>query len=241
VTASSQNGDIYISGVAGTVTAAAQHGDIEVHDLASDFSATLTKGDAQVTKIAGNVNIAGHGNEIEVSDIAGSVQMDSDFFGPVRVRNVKGTTHYLSSKTDLTLVGLSGRMELDSGQIEISDVNGLAKLNTHNEDIEVENVAGRLELADTHGGIKVRCSEAPREEINITNESGEVDLTLPSKSSFEISAISQSGEIQNEFDDSGLQLSNENGTGRLTGKIGPTGPKIKIQTSYGTIYLRKSD
>ena len=119
-------------------------------------------------------------------------------------------------------------------------MSGSAKLVTHSKDIEVENVSGRLDIADTKGDIKVRFSQPPREDINIADDSGEVDLTLPSNSHFEISAISQSGEVQSEFEDSSLKLENENGTGRLSGKIGGGGPKIHITTSYGTLYLRKS-
>jgi hypothetical protein len=37
-----------------------------------------------------------------------------------------------------------------------------------------------------------------------------------------------------------LQPADDNGTGRLSGKVGSAGPKIQIVTSYGTIYLRKS-
>jgi DUF4097 and DUF4098 domain-containing protein YvlB len=107
-------------------------------------------------------------------------------------------------------------------------------------DIGVENVSGRLEIADTKGDIKVRFSQPPREDVTIADDSGEVDITLPSNSSFEISAVSQSGEVQSDFEDAGLKPSNQNGTGRLSGKIGTGGPKIHIATSYGTIYLRKS-
>ena len=240
VTANSDRGDVHISGVAGSVMATAQHGDIEVHDVASDVGAKITKGDTRITDVAGNVSLAGHGNEIEISDVKGNAAIDGDFFGPIRVRTVAGTVRYLSQKADLTLVGVRGRLELDSGQIEISDVSGSAKLITHEMDIDVENVSGRLDIADTKGDIKVRFSQPPREDINIADDSGAVDLTLPSNSNFEISAISQSGEAQSEFEDSSLKLANENGTGRLNGKIGLGGPKIHITTSYGTLYLRKS-
>ncbi|MFZ0234089.1 MAG: DUF4097 family beta strand repeat-containing protein, partial [Candidatus Acidiferrales bacterium] len=161
-------------------------------------------------------------------------------FGPIRIRNVTKTTHYGSQKSDLTLVHMTGRLELDSNEIDVSDVGGLAKLITHDKDMEVENVAGRLDIADTNGSIKVSYSQPPRAEINIANESGEVDLTLPSESKFEISAVSRSGEVQSDFDDPSLKQDNENGTGRLNGKVGAQGPKIQIATSYGTIYLRKS-
>jgi DUF4097 and DUF4098 domain-containing protein YvlB len=140
----------------------------------------------------------------------------------------------------MTLVGVRGRLELDSEQIEISDVSGSAKLATHEKDIEAENISGRVDIADSKGNIKLRFSQPPREDINIADDSGEVELTLPSNSSFEISAISQSGEVQSDFDDASLKLQNDNGTGRLSGKVGTGGPKIHIATSYGTFYLRKS-
>jgi hypothetical protein len=240
VTANSDRGDIHISGVAGAVTATAQHGDIEVHDVASDVSAKMTKGDTRITDVTGNVSLTGRGNETEISEVKGNAAIDGDFFGPIRVRNVSGTVRYRSQKADLTLVGVRGRFELDSEQIEISDVSGSAKLTTHSMDIERENVSGRLDIADTKGDIKARFSQPPGEDINIADDSGEVELTLPSNSHFEISAISQSGEVQSEFEDSSLKLENENGTGRLHGKIGGGGPKIHITTSYGTLYLRKS-
>jgi DUF4097 and DUF4098 domain-containing protein YvlB len=238
--ADSHHGDVSISGLAGAVNVTTQTGNIEVHDVGSDVSAQLVKGDARINDITGSVDITGRGNEIELNDVAGDATLQGEFFGPVRIRNVTKTTHYTSQAGDLTLAHLTGRLELDSGQISISDVGGFAKLVTHDKDIQVENVAGRLDIAGTHGDIKVTYAQPPREEINIANGTGEVDLTLPAKSSFEISAISRSGEIQSDFEAPGLQPADENGTGRLSGKAGASGPKIQIVTSYGTIYLRKS-
>ena len=240
LTANTNHGDINISGVSGAVTAATQHGDIEIHDAGSDVTAQLQSGDARISNISGNLRVTGRGNEIEVNDVAGDATFEGEFFGPIRVRNVTKTTHYASEKADLTLVRMTGRLELDSGEIDVSDVGGSAKLSTHDKDMDVENVAGRLDIADTHGTIKVSYSQVPRADVNIANESGEVDLTLPSESKFQISAVSSSGEVQSDFDDSTLKLDNENGMGRLSGNVGTPGPKISIATSYGTIYVRKS-
>jgi DUF4097 and DUF4098 domain-containing protein YvlB len=238
--ADSHHGDVSISGLAGTVNVTTQMGDIEVHDVGSDVTAQLAKGNARIDDITGSVRITGHGDEIELNAVAGDATLQGEFFGPVRIRNVTKTTHYTSQAGDLTLSHLTGLLELDSGQIDVSDVGGFAKLATHDKDIQVENVAGRLDIAGTHGDIKVTYAQPPREEINIANGTGEVDLTLPAKSSFEISAISRSGEVQSEFEAPGLQPADDNGTGRLSGKVGSAGPKIQIVTSYGTIYLRKS-
>jgi hypothetical protein len=240
LTANSRRGDVSISGLAGAVAITTQSGDIEVHNIGSDVTAQLTKGDARIDDISGNVRITGRGTEIEMNDVTGDATVQGEFFGPVRIRNVTKTTHYTSQAGDLTLSHLTGRLELDSGDINVSDVGGFAKLVTHDKDIEVENVAGRLDIAVNHGDIKVIYAQPPREEINIADGTGEVDMTLPAKSTFEISAISRSGDIQSDFEAPSLQPADDNGTGRLTGKVGASGPKISIVTSYGTIYLRKS-
>jgi DUF4097 and DUF4098 domain-containing protein YvlB len=240
LTATTSHGDITISGIAGPVTATSQNGDVEIHDSASDVTVNLQRGDARVSNVAGNVRLTGKGNEIDVSDVGGDATLEGDFFGPIRIRKVAKTTHCATPTSDISLVHLTGRLELDSGEIEISDVAGLASLTTHNKDIDVENVAGRLKIYNTHGDVKARFSDPPREEINIANESGEVDLTLPAKSSFEISAVTRSGEVSNEFEEPSLKEANDSESGRLSGKIGSHGPKITIATSYGTIYLRRS-
>jgi DUF4097 and DUF4098 domain-containing protein YvlB len=240
LTAVTPHGDINISGIAGSVTATTDSGDVEIHDSGSDVSVELKRGDARISDVAGDVRITGKGSEISVSDVTGDATLQGDFYGPIRVRNVTKTTHYASQRTDLTLLHMTGRLELDSGDIQIADVAGFAKIATHNKDIDVENVAGRLEFVDSHGDIKVNYSEPPREEINIVNESGQVDVTLPARSSFEISAVSRSGEVQSDFSDPSLKQANDSDTGRLTGRMGARGPKISIVTSYGTIYLRRS-
>jgi DUF4097 and DUF4098 domain-containing protein YvlB len=240
LTAMTSHGDISISGIAGPVSAISQNGDVEVHNSASDVSIELLKGDARISDVSGNARITGKGSEIEISDVSGDATLEGDFFGPIRIRNVAKTTHCATPSSDITLVHLTGRLELDSGQIEISDVAGVSSLVTHNKDIEVENVAGRLRITNTHGDITVRYSTPPREEISISNDSGDVDLTVPAKSSFEISAVTRSGEVTNEFEDPSLRQANDSDSGRLNGKIGAHGPKITIATSYGTIYLRRS-
>jgi len=240
LTATTPRGSISVSDIAGGVTATADNGDVEIHDSGSDVTVALRNGDARITGVRGDARITGKGNEVEVSDVAGDATLEGDFYGPIRVRNVAKTTHYSSQRSDLTLLHLTGRLELDAGQIEIADVAGFAKITTHNKDIEVENVTGRLQIVDSHGNIVVHCSDPPREEIDIVNDSGEVDLTLPAKAAFEISAVTRGGEVQSDFEDASLKQSNDSDTGRLTGRVGTRGPKINIVTSYGTIYLRRS-
>ena len=238
--ARTDRGDISISGVTGSVDAGTRNGDIEIHDANSDVRAELQNGNARVGGVAGNVVIAGHGNDLAVADVLGNVTVDGDFYGTILVRNVAKTTRYRSQRSDLTLERITGRMELDPSELKLSDVAGSARIETHNKDVRVENVAGQLDIRDAHGEIRVRYASPPRGDVSITNDAGEVDLTLPSQSSFEISAVSRSGEVRNDFEAASLKAASDDGTGRLDGTIGSPGAKIKIATSYGTIHLGKS-
>ena len=234
------HGDIKIAGVGGAITAASQEGSVEIHDSGSDVSATITKGDARIMNVAGGVKLSGRGSEIEISDVKGDATVAGEFYGPIRMRNISKNTHYTSQKADIQLVHLTGLLELDSGSVEVSDVAGSAKLTTQEKDLDVENIAGKLQIADKNGGIKVGYSDPPREEIIIMNSSGAVELTLPSKSAFEINAISTNGEVESDFDNPTIDVSNDNGSGKIMGRVGTGGPKINIATSYGSINLRKA-
>jgi DUF4097 and DUF4098 domain-containing protein YvlB len=239
VSANSEHGDISISGMAGAVSAAPEHGDVDIHDVA-DVSVQMQKGGVRITDVSGNLKLTGKGDDIDISDVAGDAAVEGDFFGTVRLRNVTKTTRYISQRSDLTIAKMTGLLELDSGDLRLSDVAGFAKLITHDKDLEIENVAGKLNIEDTHGDIQVGYSQPPREDASIANGTGDVDLTLPSRATFEISAVSHKGEAQSEFESGSLEPVNDSGTGRLNGKIGSQGPKITITTNYGTITLHKS-
>ena len=74
--------------------------------------------------------------------------------------------------------------------------------------------------------------------MEITNQSGSIELVLPAKSSFEVHAESRSGEIDCEFDGCSSP-SEEHGNTRLDWKLGAKGPQLRLKTSYGPIRFRK--
>lgn len=239
ISASTGRGDITMAGVTGNIQANANGGNVDIHDAGSSVSVTMTGGNIRIADVTGNVRVSGNGSEVEVSDISGDATFDGAFYGPIRLRNVAKTTRYTSSRTTLLITGLAGRLELDSGNIQLSNITGGVKLATHNQDIDAEDVAGGLELADSHGDVTVRYSNPPTGRIAVSDESGEVELRLPDNSSFQISAVSDSGEVDSEFSAPSLRLVNDANVGRLTGTVGSGGPKITIVTTYGTISLRK--
>ena len=238
------HGDISVADVGGSVDARTESGDIEIHDVGSDVAAQTEKGDVRIDQVAGSVTLKGRGEDVEIADVKANVTLDGPFTGDTVVRKVAGATQVASLWAQLSMSQLTGRLQMDSGDLSLSDVNGPVRIETHNKDIDAENITGQLDINDAHGDVKVVCTMPPHEAINITNDSGDVELSLPARSSFQMGAYSRSGEVESDFESPSLRTRDEKKDGRLDGQFGAgsgaSAPKILINTTYGTISLRKS-
>lgn len=237
-------GDISVADIGGAVDAHTENGDIEIHHAGADVTARTEKGDMRIDGVSGNVTLKGRGADVEIADVKGDATLDGPFLGTTVVRNVAGTTHIISPWTQLSIAQLTGRLELDAGDIDVSDAGGAAKLVTHDKDIDAENIGGQLDITNSRGDVKVVSATPPREAINITSQSGSVELTLPAKSSFQIAASSRSGDAHSDFESPSLHIGGEGRDGRIDGQFSGNsaapGPRITINTTYGAISLRKS-
>ena len=239
VDARSGRGDIKINGLAGGIIVDAKRGDVSVRDAGKDVQIDIRSGNLQVSSVKGSLRVNGRGNDIDVSDVEGDASIEGEYTGPIRVKNVGKSTHFLSQRTDLTIGGLSGRMEMDSGDLRVYDAAGNVTLTTSHKDVRMDNVGGRIRIDNKKGDVELRLKNAPKDEIEVNNESARIDLTLPANSTFEILASSRNGDIDTGFEDPALKKSDENNTAKLEGKIGARGPQIRLRTTYGTVSVRK--
>src|SRR5216684_7638349 len=241
VTIHSEKGDISVSDLASPVNIDNGNGDIEVRGTGGDVSIDMRRGDAKISDTKGDVKISGHGGSVEVVNASGSFTINGEFVGPIRADKVAKGVRFVSHRTDLTLTQLSGHMEAGSGNLDVVDAPGNLIARTRDEDITIEN-AGKVKIENRNGNIQVRFSSPPKEDIEITNASAPITLTLPESSSFEILADCHSGEIDSEFESDTLKkTSTDSGDSHLEGKYGRgRGPKIILKTSYGSISIHKT-
>jgi DUF4097 and DUF4098 domain-containing protein YvlB len=233
-------GDVSVSGISGDVGVTDMLGDVDVRGTAGDVNVETRKGDVKVSGTKGDVKVSGKGGEIEVNDTAGSLTVEGDFYGPVRADKAGKGVRMVSAKTDLTLSALAGHMEAGSGNMDIVDAPGNLTLRTRDSEINVENPGGKVNIDNRNASVAVRFSSAPKEDVQITNSSGEIALTVPGSASLEIVADCRNCEISSEF--SGLTATKtQSGDSHLAGKYGNgKGPKIMLKTSYGNISLRRT-
>jgi hypothetical protein len=242
LTIHSDKGDISVSDIASQVSIDNGNGDIEVRGTGGDVSLDMRKGDAKISDTKGDVKISGRGGSMEVVNATGSFTINGEFVGPVRADKVAKGVRFVSHRTDLTLTQLSGHMEASSGNLEVVDAPGNLILRSRDEDINIENAGGKIKIDDRNGNIQVRFSSPPKDDIEITNASAPITLTLPESSSFEISADCHSGDIESEFESDSLKkTSTDSGDSHLEGKYGSgRGPKITLKTTYGSISIHKT-
>ena len=236
-------GDVNISDMATDVTVSTdQEGDIEINDTTGNVDVTLQKGDVKITDTKGDVKVAGHGGSVEVVDASGSLTVDGEFYSSVRADKIARGVRFISQRSDLTLTQLGGHFEKSAGNLEIADAPGNLTSRTKNVSVSLDNVTGKIVLDNTNGSVELRFSNAPREDITVSNERASITLSFPSSSSFDIQADCRSCDIDSEFTGGGLKATRtDKGDSHLEGKYGSArGPKIILKSSYDSIQIRKT-
>jgi DUF4097 and DUF4098 domain-containing protein YvlB len=242
LTVRNEKGDVTVSDMATSVSVTGLNGDVEVRDTAGDVNIDIRRGDVKISDTKGDVKISGKGGEVNVASAGGGLTLEGEFYGPIRADKINKGVRFISQRTDLTVTQLSGHMELGSGNLEIADAPGNLFLRTNSYDVSVENAGGKVKIDNRNGNVTIRFSSPPKEDVDITNSSAGIDVSLPGSSSFEILADSRSGDINSEFSDVSLKLSGaDSGNMHLEGKYGSgRGPKITLKTSYGSISIHKT-
>jgi hypothetical protein len=241
VSVKTEKGDVHVADLATGVAVSTQKGNIEVSNTGGNVAIDTQGGDTTVSDTKGDVKIAGKGGEVSVVNATGGLTLNGEFYGPIRAEKVAKGVRFISHRTDFTLTQLTGHMEIGSGNFEVVDAPGNLTLRT-SSDVKIENPGGKVSVDNRNGNIEVRYSTAPKDDIQLTNSSSEITLTLPGNTSFELTADCHSCDINSDFSGTNLnKTTTQSGDARIEGKYGSGRPiKIILRTSYGSITIRKT-
>jgi Domain of unknown function (DUF5668) len=242
VTIRNEKGDVSVADMGTSVSINSGTGDIDVRGTIGDVNLDMKRGDAKVSSTKGDVRVSGTGDSVEVTDASGSFTINGEFVGPIRAEKITKGVRFVSHRTDLTISQLSGHMEAGTGNLEIVDAPGNVILRTHEEEINVENPGAKVKIDNRNGNIELRFSSPPKDDIDITNASAGISISMPENSNFQIVADCHSGDIDSEFESDSLKkTTTEGGDSHLEGRYGSgRGPKITLHTTYGSISIHKN-
>jgi len=241
INAQTSRGNVDITGAGGNVAVTGQSGDVAVRQTGGDVSIQSHSGSVTVTGAGGLVRVSGRGNGVEVSDAKGVVTVDGEFYGPLRFARLPKGVHFVSRRSDMSVGSLAGRVEINGpGDMTIADAPGDVTLTTSERDLSLENVTGRIHVENNGGNVTLQLSQPPSEPIEVSNKTGDIDITLPAKSNFEVAArADRNGQINCDFSELESKIERMRSEVVLNGTIGSHGPKLQLYTTIGTIRLHK--
>jgi DUF4097 and DUF4098 domain-containing protein YvlB len=213
-------------------------------DIAGDFLATSGTSSYRIGNVSGRVKILTHSGEISIGSAGASADVKT-FGGDIRIGPVKGdlAAQTLAGDVRAATVGGSAKVETSGGDIRIQRVDGWLRARTAGGDIVVPLVGGSVHAETAGGDVRIAVAvRQPREGIRIVNGGGDVALMLPAdfKGDLDLTvteADPSEPAVRSEFPE--ISISRKDGTVRATGAVNGGGEKVQIQTSSGTIRLRR--
>lgn len=231
-------GDVNVTGLTGDQTLTTRRGDVRASDLQGLLRVHQTRGATSASNIDGSLDIEGRGGDIAVHNVTGSVTVEGNFSGAAGFEDVAQTLRYNSSRTSLTLQKLTGNLSMDMGNLTANGVGGPFELSTRDKDILLENFKYNVKIINSNGDVHLQAATPPTHPIEVDLKKGEITLSLPASSNFQVDAVSHNGDVSSEFP--GLEVSKSPPMPAIKGNYGKNGPMIRLTSTYGDIHLLRT-
>ncbi|HWG38715.1 MAG TPA: hypothetical protein VN690_13455 [Terriglobales bacterium] len=220
------------------LTVAIEHGDVtvpkwgaglDIRTTHGDITASQVRGDVRIVaghdavsldQVTGSVTVTGGGGDVSISNVQGRVTLNGIFTGALSLRAIPAGLRFSSPRVDLTVAALPGSLDFDMGKISLVNANSIS-LYTRNQEIEIRNFSGPLQVHDRDSSISVTAAAPPSQPVTIINSNSDITVMVPPESRFHLDAEARNGEVQNPFPDAAA-------------------PLFSLHTSNGTIALRSS-
>jgi DUF4097 and DUF4098 domain-containing protein YvlB len=230
----SRHGDVSVVGRDADVDISGQHGDISASDINGNLNLNLSGGSARISNISGNIAVQGRAGDVSLVDVKGAARLNGEFDN-LKLSKIAGAVSFKSARTDMEFSRLNGDLDMDSGDMQASDLIGPLRLLTRSKDIRLNGVNGDVRLENENGAIEIHMNKLGN--MQLSNRNSDVQLYVPDKAGFQLDAHSRGGEIESDFNT--LKIDNGDDQATASGTIGSGGPHLVINNEHGGIELRK--
>jgi DUF4097 and DUF4098 domain-containing protein YvlB len=232
-------GDFDVSGLSGNVDVSSENSGIRLQDIDGAVKVDTRRSDLiRCNNVNGTVDLRGHGTDIELSKIAGQVTISGSYTGSVALRDLAKAVRLENSRTEFNVQGVPGEIRIDRGSVNMQNVVGPTRLTTRVNDVSLTNFTDGLEVSVDKGDVELNPGHLPLGRMIVHARSGNIELAIPQSAVFAMSAITDHGDISNDFGEV-LKSSSEGRGARLSGAVG-SGPEVRLATERGSITVRKA-
>ena len=194
-------------------------GHIHVSDLTGDVKADTSGGGLKFARIHGPIHGDTSGGGIQLADCDGSIQVDTSGGG-------------------IESTGGSGNLRADTsgGSISVKRFAGPAHLDTSGGGIKVEDIGGAVDASTSGGSISARLRSPLPGPVKLDTSGGGITVDAPADAAFDLDADTSAGNVTCELP---ITVAGKKERGHLKGPVNGGGPKVSLDTSAGSIRVRK--
>jgi DUF4097 and DUF4098 domain-containing protein YvlB len=238
VQARGRHNDYEVSDVAGNVELASDRGDARLARVGGNVRLTISRSETlRAEDVKGNVDINGQGSGLELENIAGQVTITGGFTGSLDFKNLAKPLQFEGARdTELHAQAVPGHVTMDLSHFDGQGLTGPVRLVARSRDIKIADFSKSLELESAHGDVEIETG-LPTPSIDVRADSGNIDLGLPEKATFDLEATAERGDGSNDFG-APIEQHQDGRQATLKGKVG-SGPTVRIAVTHGSVSVHK--
>jgi DUF4097 and DUF4098 domain-containing protein YvlB len=235
VAVTSGKGDLTIAGLGAGLKIASVNGDTHLNTIAGPVEVHLgnNRNDFSAHQLSGDLTMSGNCNDLTLSAIQGRTTVSGEVFGEIHMENLGGPMGLHTSITDLQVASLPGDLTLDSDDLRLTGAKGMVHLTTHSKDVDLSQIAGDSYVEDRDGRVAVE--PAGSYNVEVRNNKGDIELTLPGNVSATVNGRTHNGDIVSEFQLA--TMGDEDKT--INGRIGSGHARIALNTDNGDLRIKR--
>ncbi len=204
-----------------TINAKSVSGDVSLEKIGGKATADTTSGNVTVMGAENGANAETVSGDVDVADVQNGVYCKTAS-GNIDAKDITGNADLACVSGDVTAENIRGSVEADtvSGSVRLMGIS------------DADVVKGKTMSGNTiyHGDI----SSTGRYDLEA--HSGNVEITIPSGSAFDLTASTFSGTIKTEFE---IMMSGKLSKKKISGSVNGGGADMKLKTFSGNIILKK--
>ena len=192
-------------------------------------------GSIQVEQLGGEADCRTSGGDVRLGAVKGKI-VGRTSGGSIRVEQAGGSVDASTSGGDIRVnqAGSDVKARTSGGSIIIRQCEGGADLETSGGDIRVDQVLGPISAQTSGGSISAALTKAPSGDCTLKTSGGNIELSLPAESAVNLAAKTSGGRVKSDFPG---ELSK--GQDRYSAELNGGGPSVVLQTSGGSITVKK--
>lgn len=237
-----RRGEFDVTGVTGNVEIDSDNAGVRLQSVVGDVRVELRASDIiRASDVKGSVDLKGYGHDVELENIEGQVTVAGNYFGELQLRNIAKPVRFeggIKSRTsEFTAAGIPGQIRMERGNLIMDGVTGPVVISAKSKDLQLTDVSNSVQVRLDRGDVELRPTQTPVPVMDVITQSGNIELVMPENAKFSLKAVSDRGEVENDFGDE-LRLTEQGRGATLAGVVGQ-GPQVSLRSDRGAVRVRK--